>query len=77
MYNVKSIFKNKIAYTESLKDILVNSDCAVIMTPWQQYKKIQEKDFLTMRHPIIVDTRRMLNINNEKIHYIGLGIGQY
>jgi len=77
MYNIKSVFKNKISYTESLKDILVNSDCAVIMTPWQQYKKLQENDFLTMRHPIIIDTRRMLNIDNEKIRYIGLGIGQY
>jgi len=75
--NVKSVFKNKIKYTESLKESLINSDCAVIMTPWQQYKKLKEKDFLTMRHPMIVDTRRMVNIENKKINYIGLGIGQY
>lgn len=75
IHNVQSIFKNKITYTNSLKDILVNSNCAVVMTPWQQYKKLKEKDFLTMKNPIVVDTRRILNIHNKKIQYIGLGIG--
>ena len=75
IHNVQLIFKNKITYTDSLKDILVNSDCAVVMTPWQQYKKLKEKDFLTMKNPIVVDTRRILNIHNKKIQYIGLGIG--
>jgi len=75
IHNAQSVFKKKITYSDSIKHILVNSDCAVIMTPWQQYRKIDEKDFLTMKNPLIIDTRRMLNIRNEKIHYVGLGIG--
>lgn len=75
MDNMQLVFKDKIVYTNSLKDILVDSDCAVIMTPWQDYKKIKEKNFLTMRNPIIIDTRRILHVANEKISYIGLGIG--
>jgi len=75
MDNIQLVFKDRITYTDSLKDILVDSDCAVIMTPWQDYKNIKEKDLLTMRNPIIVDTRRILHIDNEKISYVGLGIG--
>ena len=75
MNNTRSVFKNKITYTDSLNNILVNSDCAVIMTPWQDYKKLKEKDFLTMRNPIIIDTRRILHIDNENISYVGLGVG--
>jgi UDPglucose 6-dehydrogenase len=76
MDNMKSVFKDRITYTDSLKNILADSDCAVIMTPWQDYKTIKEKDLLTMRNSIIIDTRRILHIDNKKISYIGLGIGQ-
>lgn len=73
--NTYQIFRDKIRYSESLRDVLVNSDCAVIMTPWEDYKNLKEKDFLVMRKPIILDTRRMLKLNNKRTLYIGLGIG--
>jgi hypothetical protein len=47
------------------------------MTAWEDYKKLKEKDFLTMKNPMILDTRRILNIKNKRISYIGLGVGQY
>lgn len=75
MNNTYHIFRNRITYSKSLKDILKDSDCAVIMTPWKDYKNLKEKEFLVMRNPIIIDTRRILRINHKKIVYIGLGIG--
>ena len=75
--NTQSIFKNKITYENSIKNAIINSDCIIIMTAWEDYKKLKEKDFLTMRNPMIIDTRRILNIKNKKIQYIGLGIGKY
>jgi UDPglucose 6-dehydrogenase len=75
--NTQSLFKNKITYENSIKNAIINSDCIIIMTAWEDYKKLKEKDFLTMRNPMIIDTRRILNIKNKKIKYIGLGIGKY
>ena len=75
--NTRLIFKNKITYSNSIKDVIMNSDCTIIMTAWEDYKKLKEKDFLTMKNPMILDTRRILNIKNKRISYIGLGVGQY
>lgn len=73
--NAYQIFKNKIKYSKSLKEVLRGSDCAVIMTPWQNYKKLKESDFATMKNPIVIDTRRLLRLSSKKILYIGLGVG--
>ena len=63
--NTRIIFGNKITYTKSLKDALTDSDCAVIMTPWQEYRNIKEKDVLVMKSPIIIDTRRVISIDRK------------
>jgi len=73
--NTRLVFKNKITYSNSIKEVLINSDCVIIMTAWEEYKKLKEKDFLNMQNPLILDTRRILNIKNKKIQYIGLGVG--
>jgi UDPglucose 6-dehydrogenase len=73
--NTYQMFREKIKYSKSLSDVLTGSDCAVIMTPWENYKDLKEKDFLKMRNPLVIDTRRILKLDNKKILYIGLGIG--
>lgn len=73
--NTYQMFREKIKYSKSLSDVLTGSDCAVIMTPWENYKYLKEKDFLKMRNPLVIDTRRILKLDNKKILYIGLGIG--
>ena len=73
--NTKLIFGDKIIYNEEIKDAMNNSDCVVLMTPWEQYSKLQKADFKKMRKKNIIDTRRILNIHGTDINYIGLGIG--
>jgi len=73
--NARNIFGDKISYHETAKDALKDSECAVVMTPWEEYKKLTKKDFQIMRHPLIIDTRRIVRVNDEKINYIGLGVG--
>ena len=73
--NTKLIFGDKIIYNEEIKDAMNNSDCVVLMTPWEQYSKLQKEDFKKMRKKNIIDTRRILNIHETDINYIGLGIG--
>ncbi len=74
--NTYSIFKDQIRYTERIDDNLKDSDCAIVMTPWEEYKKLTEKDFLIMKDPLVIDTRRILKINSKKIRHVGLGIGK-
>ena len=73
--NTQKIFGNKIIYNEKIKDALVDADSVIVMTPWKQYSKLQNNDFSRMKEKIIFDTRRILNIDESDITYIGLGIG--
>ena len=73
--NTQLIFGNKITYNEKIVDAIENSDCVILMTPWKQYSKLQNSDFNGMRKKNIIDTRRILNIDDNDINYIGLGIG--
>jgi len=73
--NTKLIFKDKISYNEKIGDAINDSDCVILMTPWKQYSKLQDIDFKKMKNKNIIDTRRILNIHDNDINYIGLGIG--
>jgi len=73
--NTRSIFKDRIKYQNSAIEGLKDADCVIIMTPWEEYKKLAEEDFLIMKRPLIIDTRRIVKIKDKKINYIGLGIG--
>ncbi len=73
--NTRMIFGEKISYGEEARDVLTDADCVIIMTPWKQYSKLRNSDFDVMKKKIIIDTRRILNLNNSNLTYIGLGIG--
>jgi UDPglucose 6-dehydrogenase len=72
--NVKKVFKNKLVYFDDYKQIFHNSDCAILMTPWNEYKKINPNMIKQLHYKILIDTRRILK-NNNKDGLISLGIG--
>ena len=72
--NVKKVFKNKLVYFDDYKQIFHNSDCAILMTPWIEYKKINPNMIKQLHYKILIDTRRILK-NNNKDGLISLGIG--
>lgn len=73
--NTRNVFGDKLSYHKTTQDVLKDSDCAVVMTPWEEYKKLGRKDFQIMKHPLVIDTRRIVRVDDEKINYIGLGVG--
>lgn len=73
--NTSKVFKNKISYCKNFKEVLPKTECIVILTPWKIYESINESELLKMKNSLVIDTRRILHINNKKIKYIGLGIG--
>ena len=73
--NTQNIFGSKIMYYTKIKNSLQDSECAIIMTPWKQYKKLKKSDFQKMNKKIIIDTRRILKLKDKNFKYIGLGMG--
>ena len=74
--NTKTVFKDKILYANSIREALKDSQCVVIMTPWNQYGMLSNDDFQQMKRKIVIDTRRILNYKNLNIEYNAIGIGK-
>ena len=73
--NIKKIFKNKLVYFDEYKQIFHNSDCAILMTPWDEYAKINSKLIKRLKLKLFIDTRRFLSFNDDEIKFFPLGVG--
>ena len=73
--NTKEKFKKKIEYCEKFENIFNLSDCAILMTPWENYKKISPHMIKKLSSKVFIDTRRMLKIKDKELNVISLGIG--
>jgi UDPglucose 6-dehydrogenase len=75
--NTKQIFGPSIRYSNSIKDVVADCDCIILMTEWDEYKEITQKQILENnknRIVLVLDTRRLLKIKKtNKIDYVALG----
>ena len=76
--NTRKIFGNSIKYASSLKDVLSDCDCLIIMTAWDEYKGITGEQILENNKTplvLVLDTRRLLKLKKtNRINYIALGM---
>jgi UDPglucose 6-dehydrogenase len=57
-------FGKKITYAPSVEDALTDSDCALLITEWEEFKRLTPGDFKRhMRTPNVVDGRRIFNFD--------------
>jgi len=62
MNNFKKIFNDKISYCKKIEDCLKGASCCVILTEWDDYKKLKTNVFRkNMKQLNIIDTRRILD----------------
>jgi len=75
--NAKKIFKNKIKYAPSAVECLKGTNCCIIVTEWAEFKKLKPDDYIrNMRHPIVIDGRRIHNPDRfKKLKYVAIGLG--
>ena len=73
--NLQKIFGKKITYSTSISKSLKSSDCAIILTAWDEYKTLKNSSFNEMRRKNLIDTRRILSSKKLKLNYVGIGIG--
>jgi len=60
MDNAKKIFGGDVEYANSVEECLKNSECAIIVTEWDEFRKLKPEDFMRlMRNPAVVDGRRI------------------
>jgi len=77
--NAKSIFKNKIVYASSAIKCIKGADCCILVTEWEEFKKLKSEDFVeNMKQPILIDGRRIYNPEefSKKIKFAAIGLGR-
>ena len=63
--SMKSVFPG-VVYAETMHEALTGQDAAIIMTDWDDYKKLSDKDFGDMKNRIILEVRKVLNPDRVK-----------
>jgi len=77
MDNIKKIYQDRLYYSKNIYDCIYNSDCVIIITEWDEFKKLTYKDFIKyMRFPFIIDGRRLYNPKDfsDKLIYKAIGL---
>jgi UDPglucose 6-dehydrogenase len=77
MKNFEKIFGKEILYHTSIKDCLKESNCCLVLTDWDIFKKIKKQDLVKyMKIPALIDTRGIFEKRNfENIKFESLGLG--
>jgi UDPglucose 6-dehydrogenase len=56
----QTIFKNSIKYASSATKCLRETDCCILVTEWNEFRRLTPQDFKkNMRKPNLVDGRRI------------------
>ena len=74
----KIVEGSNISFASSCEECLSGADAAVVVTEWEEFKKLTPEDFVrTMRTPVLVDTRRIYDPVKfaEKLKYFAVGRG--
>ena len=74
--NTRKIFHGNAKYTTTISSALKNCQCAIIMTQWKEYEKINNKTIKYMNKKFIIDSRRILSNKNLNAKYYAIGLGQ-
>ena len=67
-----------ITSEDNIEDIISKVDAAIIVTGHDEFKKLQINTFTKMQHPILIDTRGIIDpsiAKQEKLIFRGLGRG--
>jgi UDPglucose 6-dehydrogenase len=67
-------------YYETARGCIDGADAAVVMTAWNEFKKLKPRDFVTlMRTPVLFDARRLYDADKYRLaglNYKAIGLGE-
>lgn len=75
--NFRKIFQDKIIYCKKVQECIEKSDCCVILTDWDEYRKLNPLMIKKlMNQSNIIDSRRILNPDKFKdMNFKAIGLG--
>jgi UDPglucose 6-dehydrogenase len=77
MENTRKQYHEKIGFSKNAIECITDTDCCILVTDWNEFQKINPKDFqLKMNTPLLIDTKRLYNPNeySKGITYRAIGI---
>jgi UDPglucose 6-dehydrogenase len=78
--NARAIFQGKITYARDPCECLEQADCCIIVTEWDEFKRISPSTFIErMRRPIVIDGRRIYDarrFSEAGILFSAVGLGR-
>jgi UDPglucose 6-dehydrogenase len=77
MDNVRRILGD-VEYANSVEECLKDFECAIIVTEWDEFRKLKPEDFIRlMRNPAVVDGRRIYDpeVYSRKLMFKAVGLG--
>jgi UDPglucose 6-dehydrogenase len=75
----KTIFGNRISYACSALECIKNSDACIIVTEWEEFKKLTPDDYIkNMKQPVLIDGRRIYDpiTYAAKLEFTAIGLGK-
>jgi UDPglucose 6-dehydrogenase len=78
MSNVEREFGKLLSYAKTSHEALQDADCALIVTEWDEFQKLEPKDFIErMRNPIVIDGRRIYDPEKfrKALWFKAIGLG--
>jgi UDPglucose 6-dehydrogenase len=80
MPNARRVLGETVVYAGSAEECLRGADCAIVVTEWDEFRKLRPEDFSRlMRTPVVVDGRRIYDPKeySQKLKYAAIGLGPF
>ena len=77
--NARKILKNAIEYVDSAAECLKGADCCIVVTEWDEFKKVNTEMLKRMKGRSIIDARRVWDaekLRKAGFSYSGIGVGE-
>jgi UDPglucose 6-dehydrogenase len=78
--NVEKMFADKVTYANSSHECIQKADCCIIVTEWDEFKRLTYNDFLAnMKNPLVIDGRRIFapkNFADTGVKLLAIGLGE-
>ncbi len=75
--NAKKLFADTIEFAEDPHSAIKNAECCIVMTEWDEFRKLKAKDYQNqMKLPNIVDARKLYDPEDFKgVNFVAIGLG--
>lgn len=73
----KKTLKAGVKYASSATDCVKNADCCIVVTEWNEFRRLGPKDFKnTMKNPLLIDGRRIYDPSRfrKELNFIAIGL---